>query len=79
MSTPITTFAGYYTRTQDNLPLVCPLTDEGLHVIAGLSGYGTMSACAAGALCASYMNGSDLPGYARYFHIDRYHDPELKS
>lgn len=77
MPTPITTFAGYYTRTKDNLPLICPVNSDDLFVIGGLSGYGTMSACAAGDLCASYMQDESLPDYAKYFHLNRYDDPNM--
>ena len=71
MPTPVVTFAGYYTRTDDNLPLIGPLGPEGLFTIGALAGYGTMTACAAGELCAQWMTGSDLPHYAHDFHPNR--------
>ncbi len=74
--TPVVQYAGYYTRTPENWPLIGPLA-EGLFTVAALSGYGTMCACAAGELCADWMAGSDLPDYARNFHPDRYQDPTL--
>jgi len=39
---------GYYTKTQENRPLVSPLPVEGAFVIGAVSGYGIMSACAVG-------------------------------
>ena len=74
--TPIVQFAGYYTRTDDNLPLIGKL-DSGLFVVSALAGYGTMSACAAGLLCADYLNQSDLPAYAKYFSPQRFENPQL--
>ncbi|HIG41050.1 MAG TPA: FAD-binding oxidoreductase [Gammaproteobacteria bacterium] len=79
--TPISHFSGYYTRTRENWPIIGPLEIEGLHVVGALSGYGTMSACSAGELCADYMNDMDntsLPGYARYFHPRRYEDVKIQ-
>ncbi len=73
--TPVVQYSGYYTRTRENWPVIGPLRHEGLYAVAALSGYGTMCACAAGELCADWMLGDDLAGYARYFHPDRYDDP----
>lgn len=75
--TPVVQYAGYYTRTPENWPLIGPLRYEGLYAVAALSGYGTMCACAAGELCADWMFGGELAEYARYFHPDRYSDPEI--
>jgi glycine/D-amino acid oxidase-like deaminating enzyme len=44
---PVHRFAGYYTRTPENLPLIGPLGVENAFTISALSGYGTMAACAA--------------------------------
>ena len=79
MPTPIVHFSGYYTRTKENWPLIGPLKPKGLYVVGALSGYGTMSACSAGELCSDYMNGSELPSYARYFHPDRYQDEHVMN
>jgi hypothetical protein len=38
-----------------------------------------MSACSAGELCADWMNGAGLPGYARNFHPARYADSKIKN
>ncbi len=77
--TPIVQFSGYYTRTPENLPLIGPLQKEGLFTVSALSGYGTMAACSAGELCADWMMGVDLPGYADYFHPLRYSDAALMA
>ena len=74
--TPVVQFAGYYTRTKDNLPLIGKL-DSNLIVVSALAGYGTMSACAAGLLCADHLNQSSLPGYAKYFTPQRFDDAQL--
>ncbi len=67
---------GYYTRTQENRPLVGRLNTEGAYVIGAVSGFGIMSACAAGELLASHVNGAPLPAYARTFQPDRYQNPD---
>jgi len=66
---------GYYTKTRENRPLICPLPVEGAYLIGALSGYGVMAACAAGELLASQISGSPLPSYAQAFDIRRYEDP----
>ena len=44
---------GYYTKTQENRPLIGPLPVAGAHIFAALSGYGLMAACAGGELLAA--------------------------
>jgi glycine/D-amino acid oxidase-like deaminating enzyme len=76
--TPVVQLAGYYTRTRENWPVIGPLEEvPGLYTIAALSGYGTMTACAAGELAAAWMTGGALPAYARHFHPKRREDPEI--
>ncbi len=75
---PIIEFGGYYTRTAENLPIIGKL-DRGLYTIAALAGYGTMSACAAGELCAKIMAEGKLPNYAPYFAPQRYQDRGLMA
>lgn len=71
--TPLIEYAGYYTRTQENLPLIGQTENPNVFVIGALSGFGTMTACAAGELCTKYiLNESELPDYAPYFHPNRY-------
>ena len=76
--TPLIEYAGYYTRTNENWPLIGPTNLENVFVIGALAGYGTMSACAAGKLCSSYiLNESEYPDYAQYFHPNRYDNATL--
>ncbi len=67
---------GYYTRTRENRPLVGPLPVKGAFLIGAMSGFGLMSACAAGELLALHLTGGLLPGYAPAFMLERYQDPE---
>ncbi|SDB63419.1 Glycine/D-amino acid oxidase [Flavobacteriaceae bacterium MAR_2010_188] len=72
---PLIEYAGYYTRTNENYPLIGPTEMPEVFVVGALAGYGTMSACAAGKLCSSYiLNETIYPDYARYFHPLRYKD-----
>ena len=79
LPTPVIQFAGYYTRTPENWPLIGPLEQEGLYTISALSGYGTMTACAAAELCGAWMTGQPLPGYARHFDPRRYLDDDMQA
>ena len=63
---------GYYTKTEENRPLIGPLGVDGAYVCAGFSGFGLMAAPAAGELIAAYMTNSSLPDYAEAFTLDRY-------
>jgi glycine/D-amino acid oxidase-like deaminating enzyme len=65
---------GYYTKTEENRLLACPLPLEGAYVLGGLSGYGLMSANGAADLLADHIAGRPLPAYAGAFHLDRYAD-----
>ena len=65
---------GYYTKTKENRPLICPLPVEGAFMIGALSGFGQMAACAAGELLAAHVTGIQLPDYAPAFDLDRYQD-----
>ena len=69
---------GYYTKTQENRPLVGPLPVGGAYLIGALSGYGLMSACGAGELLAAHITGSELTHYAPAFALERYQDPEYQ-
>ncbi|MEB8328522.1 FAD-binding oxidoreductase [Flavobacteriaceae bacterium KMM 6897] len=76
--TPITEYAGYYTRTKENWPLIGPTEMPNVFLIGALSGYGTMTACAAGQLCSKYiLNATDLPDYAPYFHPNKYQNLDI--
>ena len=75
---PIVDYAGYYTRTKENWPLIGPTSKQNVFVIGALSGFGTMAACAAGELCASYiLSETELPDYSTYFHPNRYQNPKI--
>jgi sarcosine oxidase subunit beta len=67
---------GYYVKTRENRLLAGPLPIEGAYVIAGLSGYGLMAACAAAGLLADHMTGAPLPAYAAAFSPERYNNPD---
>jgi hypothetical protein len=65
------TDGGYYTKTEENHPLIGPAPAPGGGAVRGafvcgaLSGYGVMAAHAAGELCAAHATGaSALPPYA---------------
>lgn len=76
--TPLIEYAGYYTRTKENWPLIGQTEVNNVYVVGALAGYGTMSACAAGKLCANYIfNKQELPEYAAYFHPSRYENEEI--
>lgn len=75
--TRFTHYGGYYTMTEENWPLIGPLGPDGSLVVGALSGFGSMSACAAGALCASWVCGGDLPEYAGALSLARYDNAEF--
>ena len=72
-------YGGWYTLTEENWPLIGPMGPAGAFMNCAYSGFGTMAACAGGELCAAWIAGADLPGYARHFSLDRYDDPNLMS
>ena len=72
-------YGGYYTMTDENWPLIGPMATPGAFMVAALSGFGSMSACAAGKLCAAWIAGSKLPDYANPLSLARYDDTELMS
>lgn len=65
-------YGGYYTRTEDNWPLIGPMGPDGAFMAAALSGHGTMGACATGELAAAWIAGAALPDYARAFSLERF-------
>ena len=65
--------------TEENWPLIGPLGIEGAFVVGALSGFGTMAACAAGKLCASWVAGSDSPDYAADLSLQRYENAQLMT
>jgi len=70
-------YGGYYTMTEENWPLIGPMAADGAFMIAALSGFGSMSACAAGSLCAAWVAGGELPDYATALSAARYGDDAL--
>jgi sarcosine oxidase, subunit beta len=67
---------GYYTKTKENRPLIGPTPVPGLHLLAGMSGFGVMVSAGAADLLARHLTGSDLPDYAPAFLLSRYDDPD---
>ena len=72
-------YGGYYTMTRENWPLVGPMGPEDAFMVGALSGFGTMAACAAGALCADWITGAALPSYAHALSLMRYGDAGLMA
>ncbi len=72
-------YGGYYTMTEENWPLIGATDIPAYYVATGLSGFGTMAACAAGELAALSVLGQDLPGYASALSLQRYTDHALMN
>ena len=70
---------GYYGKTEENRPLVGPTTVAGAYLMGAFSGYGIMTACAAGELLAAHVRGAELPSYAPAFMLGRYEAPDYLS
>ncbi len=66
---------GYYTKTRENRPLIGPSPVDGVHLVAGMSGFGVMVSAGAADLVTRHIVGSDLPRYAGSFLLERYDDP----
>lgn len=66
---------GYYTKTVENRPLLGPSGVKGVHLLAGLSGFGVMAAAGAADLVARHITDSNLPEYSDAFLLSRYDDP----
>ena len=72
-------YGGYYTMTDENWPLIGPMGPAGSYLVGGLSGFGSMMACAAGRLCAATVCGDTLPAYAEQLSLARYDDEALMN
>ena len=72
-------YGGYYTMTEENWPLIGKMKTEGAFIAGALSGFGSMAACATGALCAAWVVGKSVPEYARLLSGDRYAEPALMA
>lgn len=70
-------YGGYYAMTNENWPLIGRMKTPGAFIAGALSGFGSMTACAAGALTAAWVAGKPIPAYARSLSSDRYTDPAL--
>jgi glycine/D-amino acid oxidase-like deaminating enzyme len=70
----ITHYGGYYTMTKENWPLIGPMRSKGAFVAGALSGFGTMAACATGALCANWVLSATQPEFAERLSLSRYDD-----
>ncbi len=66
---------GFYAKTEENRPLIGPLPVGGAYMMGAFSGFGIMTACAAGELLAAHVIGTELPYYAPAFSLERYQDP----
>ena len=72
-------YGGHYAMTPENWPLIGPMATPGAFMAGALSGFGTMAATAAGALCAGWVAGAPLPDYAAKLSLARYADTELMA
>lgn len=70
-------YGGYYTMTAENWPLIGPMGPDDTYLVGALSGFGSMSACAAGKLCAAWVCGDALPDYATDLSPARYENAAL--
>jgi glycine/D-amino acid oxidase-like deaminating enzyme len=70
---------GYYTKTEENRPLVGPAGPDGLSLICAFSGFGVMVAAGAGDLLARHVAGAVLPDYSEDFLLSRYDRPEYQE
>ncbi len=69
---PVVRYAGYYTKTKENMPVIGPMGVDGTYILSALSGFGTMASCAAGELIAAWVAGDELPDYASQLSLERY-------
>jgi glycine/D-amino acid oxidase-like deaminating enzyme len=72
-------YGGYYTMTRENWPLIGPMRTPGTFIAGALSGFGSMAACATGALCAAWVFGEPVPEYANALTLQRYEDQALQA
>lgn len=70
-------YGGFYPMTKENWPLIGAAKTPGVFLTAALSGYGTMSACAAGDLCARAVVGAPAPSFAGVLSLARYENKAL--
>jgi glycine/D-amino acid oxidase-like deaminating enzyme len=72
-------YGGYYSMTEENWPLIGPMRTKGAYVAGALSGFGTMSACATGSICAAWVADAPQPAFARALSPSRRDDAALMA
>lgn len=72
-------YGGYYAMTEENWPLIGPMRTRGSFLAGALSGFGTMAACMAGAITASWVAGGTLPDYAHALSPRRHENAALMA
>jgi D-arginine dehydrogenase len=72
-------YGGYYPMTAENWPLIGASQTPGVFLATALSGYGTMSACGAGDICARSIIGAPIPQFAKSLSLARYGCKELMA
>ncbi len=70
-------YGGYYTMTRENWPLIGPINQQESFVVGALSGFGAMSACAAGELCSQWIDRETLPDFATALSPSRYDNSDI--
>ena len=70
---------GYYTKTEENRPLIGPLPVPGMYTAGAFSGFGIMASLGAGELLAQHICGAPLPAYAGRLTLARYEDPQYRA
>ncbi|KZK84520.1 D-amino acid dehydrogenase small subunit [Pseudovibrio sp. Ad13] len=77
----MTHYGGWYTMTEENWPLIGPMgesgAEKGAFMVAALSGFGTMAACASADLVAKWVAEDGKPKYASDFSLERYQNAPL--
>jgi glycine/D-amino acid oxidase-like deaminating enzyme len=70
-------YGGYYTTTQENWPLIGETNVEGFYINGGMSGFGTMVACASGELCSQWVLNENRASNSHYLSIERYNEEDF--
>ena len=72
-------YGGWYAMTEENWPLIGPMGPPGAFMNCGHAGFGTMTACASGEVCAALVAGAAPPRYADSLSLARYDDDRLMT
>ena len=70
---------GYYTKTEENRPLIGATPVDGFHLMGAFSGFGIMTSMAGGELLADHVTGKPLPDYASALSLARYQDADYQA